>query len=749
MYILRDIKQFVVPDEATIREHLNKSLKAQERVMCVVDSSNRLVGVVSAGDILRWLHSQSGVVDLDRPITQVVNRQHVSAGIDDPPHTLQERFRQSIDMVPMLDQQGILRAIAVSRNRPIRIGQALIADDQPVFIIAEIGNNHNGCLDRAFQLIDAAVAAGANCAKFQMRDMRSLYRNRGNPDDPAEDLGSQYVLDVLAQFSLARDHLFQAFDYAASRGILALCTPWDLTSVAELQSYGMPAFKIASADMTNHDLLETVIETAKPLIVSTGMSSEEEIKRTAALLRRYGAQSILLHCNATYPTPFKDVNLNYLNRLRMIADGPVGYSGHERGYAVAVAAVTLGARVIEKHITLDRTLQGNDHKVSLLPDEFGDMVRAIRNVEEALGTDDCRSMTQGERINRSSLAKSLVATRDIPAGTDIRDDMITAKSPGQGLQPMYRDQLIGTRLRRTVRAGGFFFESDLSAEAPEARPFHFSRPWGLPVRYHDARALFERSNPDLLEFHLSYKDMEIDPRTFLDEPLPVRLLVHAPELFAGDHVLDICSLDPGYRARSLEELQRVIDVTRGLRRFFPGTPRPAIVVNVGGFSDHSFLKPTERERRYALLADGLDGIDAEGVELLPQTMPPFPWHYGGQRFHNLFVSAEDLVRFGSNLGLRYCLDVSHSRLACTHFGWSFEQFLDLASPHVAHLHIADARGVDGEGLQIGDGTIDFVMLGRKLKECCPNAGFIPEVWQGHTNGGEGFWYALAKLEPVL
>jgi N-acetylneuraminate synthase len=178
--------------------------------------------------------------------------------------------------------------------------------------------------------------------------------------------------------------MYRAFDYTRSAGLVPLCTPWDQQSLQRLVEYGLDGFKIASADLTNHQLILAAAKTGKSLLVSTGMSLEREIIDATDLLQRAGAPFVLLHCNSTYPTPMQDVNLAYMDRLRKF-QRVVGYSGHERGYEVCIAAVARGAKVIEKHLTLDRTMEGNDHRVSLLPQEFAEMVKAIRNVESAVG----------------------------------------------------------------------------------------------------------------------------------------------------------------------------------------------------------------------------------------------------------------------------------------------------------------------------------------------------------------------------
>jgi N-acetylneuraminate synthase len=196
----------------------------------------------------------------------------------------------------------------------------------------------------------------------------------------------------------------------------------------------------------------------------------------------------------------------------------------------------------------------------------------------------------------------------------------------------------------------------------------------------------------------------------------------------------------------LKELQRVIDLTRQIGRYFSGAGRPLIVVSLGGFSRDRLLEPSERTGRYERLAESLATLDTEGVEIIPQTLPPFPWYFGGQLYLNLFVDPNDTASFCGTYGYRLCLDISHAMLACNHFRWSFKRYLEQLAPYAAHLHVADAQGVDGEGLQVGEGDIDWFATVQELARLMPQASFIPEVWQGHEDSGAGFWAALSRLE---
>lgn len=746
MMIERAIAPYVVQADESLLHALQKISGNAARMVMAVSGSGVLEGLMTDGDFRRWIVDTPDA-DLEQPVRTVMNIHYVAASVDDEPSQIAGLFSRKHAFVPLLDAHGRLEAIAFDQADQLRIGDRVITRTGPVFVIAEIGNNHNGSLALAKRLVDLAADAGADCAKFQMRDLDSLYGAAAG-DDEAEDLGSQYVLDLLRRFQLKPDEYLEVFEHCRARGIMPLCTPWDLPSLAFLERHDIAGYKVASADLTNHELLRAIARTRKPMLVSTGMSAESDIAISVRLLQSMGANFALLHCNSAYPAPFKDINLNYLQRLQQFGGGVVGYSGHERGIHVVMAAVALGARVIEKHFTIDTTMEGNDHKVSLLPQEFKDMVEGIRQVEQSMGSRQARRITQGELMNREVLGKSLAARVPVKAGQVIRDDMVEVRAPGKGLAPNRRAELVGRRARRDMSAGALFFPSDLEARGQTCRDYAFRRSFGVPVRPHDFATMNGRGNFTLVEFHLSCKDLELSPEKFLQGEYAQRLVVHAPELFAGDHVLDLCAADEAWRERSIREMQRVIDVTRAYKPHFPSTPRPLIVTNMGGFTLHGFAGPAERSAGYARLRDSLARLDRDGVEVVAQTMPPFPWHFGGQRFHNLFVSAEDIVAFCAAENLRICLDVSHSKLACNWMKTSFEQFVHDVAPYTVHLHMVDAKGVDGEGLQIGEGEIDFVALARVLAEGAPAASFVPEVWQGHKDGGRGFWTALERLEEM-
>lgn len=745
MRIEKKIKDYLVFSGDSILDALKRINNNKSRIVFVVEDSGVLIGAVSDGDVRRWM-TQIRDFDLNVPVDTVMNRECVSRPLNESLNQIAQYFDHKRDLIPLLDEKGRFVALARKSATGLQIGEFLVTDQSSTFIIAEVGNNHNGDIGLAKELVDLAVDAKADCVKFQMRDLSSLYSNQGKNGEAGYDLGSQYTLDLLNRFQLSNDELCQIFDYCKKRGILPLCTPWDLVSLQILDDYGLEGFKVASADFTNFEMLEALAKTGKPLICSTGMSKEAEIKSSVSLLRSLGVPYALLHCNSTYPTPFKDVNLSYLPRLKEVAGSVVGYSGHERGFTVPLAAVALGARIVEKHFTVDRNMEGNDHKVSLLPEEFAEMVRQIRNVEEAMGQGGERELTQGELINRENLAKSLVINCDLSPGKVIQRHMIVVKSPGQGLQPNRIEEVVGKVAQREFKTGDLFFETDITPKPAKRLHYRFKRPYGIPARYHDYQALIEGMQIDFVEFHLSYHDLDAKLSDYLTGQQPIGYAVHAPELFAGDHILDLATENSDYFARSIDELKRTVVVATALQQYFPSTRKPALVLNAGGWTTQGFLPVLARDALYERVAKALEQVDLSSVQLAIQTMPPFPWHFGGQSFHNLFIDPDEIDEFCGRTGHKICLDVSHSMMACNYFKWDFKEFLRKVLPHTIHLHIVDAKGVDGEGVQIGKGDVDFNMLREMLNEYAPNVQFIPEVWQGHKNKGEGFWSALKFLE---
>lgn len=318
-----------------------------------------------------------------------------------------------------------------------------------VLIIAEVGVNHNGSLERAKKMIDIARECGTDIVKFQTAIVNKLvsqcalmadYQKKNTGIDESQK-------EMLNRLTLPYEAFLELKDYSDSVGIQFLSTPFDIESIHFLEKL-VPFWKIPSGEITNYPYLVEIGKTGKPVILSTGMSELAEIDAAVALLKENGTKEItLLHCNTQYPTPYTDVNLKAMLTLSEKFQLPVGYSDHTEGIEVPIAAVAMGAEVIEKHFTMSRSLPGPDQKASLEPDELKAMVQAIRNIEIAMG-DGRKTVSQSEKENLNIARKSIIAATNICQGEIFTEKNLTTKRPGNGISPMKWKEVIGQKAIR-------------------------------------------------------------------------------------------------------------------------------------------------------------------------------------------------------------------------------------------------------------------------------------------------------------
>lgn len=315
-----------------------------------------------------------------------------------------------------------------------------------VIIIAEAGVNHNGDINLAKKMVDAAKQAGVDYVKFQTFNPKKLVsRYAEKAEYQKETTGnSETQLEMLEKLTLTNDNFKELKEYCDNIGIGFISTPFDLESIDFLEQLNMDFWKVPSGEVTNLPYLEKIAKTGRKVIMSTGMCDMNEIEAAIDVLEKNGTSDIeLLHCNTQYPTPFKDVNLNAMLEIKDVTGKAVGYSDHTVGIEVPIAAVGLGAGIIEKHFTLDKEMQGPDHKASVNPEELCTMVSCIRNIEDALG-DKHKCITDSEVENKYVARKSIVALKNIKKGELLTEDNLTTKRPGTGISPMKWHDIIGT-----------------------------------------------------------------------------------------------------------------------------------------------------------------------------------------------------------------------------------------------------------------------------------------------------------------
>lgn len=325
-----------------------------------------------------------------------------------------------------------------------------------VLIIAEAGVNHNGNIDLAKKLIDAAADAGVDYVKFQTFNSKKLVSKNAQKADYQKENTKEVgetQLKMLQKLELSKENHLVLIEYCKSKNIKFLSTAFDLDSIDFLEELKIDLWKVPSGEITNLPYLRKIGALGKPIIISTGMADMNEIEDAIKAVVNVGADPnkiTVLHCNTEYPTPMGDVNLRAMNSIKNKFHVPVGYSDHTMGIEIPIAAVALGAKVIEKHFTLDNTMDGPDHKASLAPQELKAMVSAIRNIEKAMG-DGVKSPSASEEKNKLVARKSIVASRDIIKGELFDEDNIAVKRPGTGISPMLWDQVIGTKATKNYQ----------------------------------------------------------------------------------------------------------------------------------------------------------------------------------------------------------------------------------------------------------------------------------------------------------
>ena len=342
----------------------------------------------------------------------------------------------------------------------ITIGDRILGAGRPCFVIAEAGINHNGDSKIAADLVHAAAEAGADAIKFQTHfPEHEMLRGGATAAYVGESL-----FDLLTRTALSRDAHVELRDLAKKKGIVFLSTPFSREAADFLDGLGVPAFKTGSGELTNLPLQRHIARKGKPMIISTGMSTPDEIDRTVQAVREIGTPFALMHCTSTYPTPFEHVQLDCIPALQQKYGVPVGFSDHTLGTAMALAAATLGASLFEKHFTLSRSMPGPDQQGSIEPRELAEIVNGIRAIERARGA--TKTIQPGEQDVRDMALHSVVSVRDIPAGAKIAAADVWAKRPGTGIPARRLDEVIGRVAKRAIASGRLVQWDDLEPGLP-------------------------------------------------------------------------------------------------------------------------------------------------------------------------------------------------------------------------------------------------------------------------------------------
>jgi sialic acid synthase SpsE/sugar phosphate isomerase/epimerase len=611
--------------------------------------------------------------------------------------------------------------------------------NEGLYVIAEIGINHNGLLDEALYLMNEAAKAGADAVKFQKRNLAEIYVASLLDDPNSAEWSFQYLIPQLKALELSEADFVILRAEARRLSVDFIVTPFDQLSADFVAGLELDAIKFSSADLTNWPLISHTLGKLKcPAIFSTGMWDDAVIRKSAKFIAdNFSNRYAMLLCQSTYPAPPESLNLRYLQTLSTLAP-MVGYSGHELGVQASMLAHGLGATIIEKHITRDIHQLGPDHKASLTPEQFRDLVRQLHLARTMLG-ENKKVITQGEHLNREVFAKSLVAKRDMAVGEAIRLEDLKFMSPGKGITPDRLPEFLGRQLMRPKKASDYITEQDFEKTLTVADwpHFTFKKDWGVKCRFHDFEVYKTLETP-VVEFHCSDRDV-INEITARSESSA--LIVHAPEIIGRD-LFDLCSDNAEVVHKSVDILERTIVRTREIAPGFRKGIKPKIVLHVGGMSllDGNYDCAELTAKAEKILRD----VNLDGVDLLPENLPPRPWYLGGQWHQYGYMRPEDMASFCKSLSLGMTFDICHAQLYCKFAGIDLVDYAKIVLPYTRHLHISDAHGIDGEGVQIGEGELDFDVLFRHLEKL--KFSWVPEIWSGHVNHGAGTHHALCCLE---
>ena len=720
-----------VSEDLITPEYVNKVFNALDvKVLYVVDDMSRLVGCISKGDFLRS-GKVLGTVNYNPTCLELgSDNWHLKSAME---HNSLPVVNKDKRLVKILEKSFSTNAA------------------KQVSFVAEIGNNHQGDVSIAHALVDAARMAGADFVKFQARDLESLYVDISEEFLRTTDYSTAYTVRQLKRYNLKFDDLKQLFEYGREIGIGVICTPFDEVSADFLLGCDLDIIKIASADLSNFSLLNKFTEYSGTLLISVGMHAYADIERVSKWAKKHFVKIVFLHTNSTYPTPFSDVKLGMMKNLgKLSTTGEFGYSGHERGYHIPIAAVSLGACFIEKHFTFDKTLDGNDHKVSLLPDEYTAMVKFGRDVSTALsGETDLKNkaVSQGEALNQISLSKGVYLTINKKKGSFIDPRDVVLKGPCVGITPGDFESFRKLPIVCDISSGAALENTHFISDKSFRWNTKFGT-YGFPCRVRDITMLNKEFSPAFLEYHLFSTDLEIKPSDYKTSFKGIEFCFHAPEQFDDGFVLDLLSDDEAVNARSTLELDKIIDWLLQVLEYSQQSMRPKLITNVGGASSNEAYR-IDKERCFEKLSIIDNKLKRLGIDFRPQTMPPFPWHFGGQGFHNLFVDLNDLRLSQEHSELKFCLDVSHSWLSCRHLDIDFYSEVENIKKYVDYVHLADAKHPGEEGIQLGTGEMHISKVYDILELQNGTRMWIPEIWKGHMENFTGFKKAMFYIESEI
>ena len=601
-------------------------------------------------------------------------------------------------------------------------------------VIAEIGINHDGDMDKAKRLIQQARDAGCMGIKFQYRNLKKAYATNAN------EIGDEILLTQIKRTYLNAWQILLLQEFARSIGLkggISFFTIEDLADFSNLEK-DFDFYKIPSAELLNLPLIIDLLKTGKHVYISLGMHAEPEIEYVFKTIAQYPNWTPL-HCISNYPVADHNTSLGYIKYLKKKWNREVGYSSHDENWENNLIALSLGASVIERHITEEKNAEGLDHSSSSNFDEFVKICHYAQEIDTILCGDAPKVPNQGELLNKQNLGRSFYALKDVGIGELFSLVNFKYRSPQVGLGMSDLDQYLNSNFIMNINKGEVLthqhfreIQSHVSLEAIEVSRRSFV---SIPVRLADYRSIRKTLPVEAYEFHLSYSEVASDLLSFPIESTD-RFSVHLPDYIDSTTLIDPFSKNAKIRDASRECISRIIKFSEKLAAE-TGHKVP-IVASLAGIG-------MPKESFYPQVRELFNEFLSESAPITLQWLPPYAWYFGGSIQLTNVNNLED-VDWINNMSLPITLDSSHLLLGQAAFNFDPREIINAISKNIIHWHIADSLGIDGEGLPIGVGGPENERL---ISEIIDRNGLkVIEVWQGHFYNYEGFKIAINKIAEM-
>tara|TARA_Y100000590_G_scaffold171350_1_gene195977 strand:+ start:894 stop:2705 length:1812 start_codon:yes stop_codon:yes gene_type:complete len=597
-------------------------------------------------------------------------------------------------------------------------------------VIAELGINHESSLDTAKKLIDAASTSSCWAIKFQYRNLRNFYSS-------VNEIGDELIHDQLKDTHLNLKEIKSLTKYARKKGLKVGISFFSIKDFREIisQNIEFDFYKIPSAEFSNTELVKETIESKKLIILSTG---GHDLKAIKSNIKKYqfNKNAVIMHCTSNYPTEIGSQNLNTILELKKIKNIEVGYSSHDINYEVVFLAASLGAKYIERHITLNKKGKSLDDSSSSEPDEFISINKVLKNYDQILGSSN-KPVNQGEILNLQNLGTSAYSKLKLEKNEFISLDNISILAPRKGLTLDELNKYIDKPLTKQLNKNEPITKSHfIKSRVLNNEDFDFMDKFKLsiPIRFHDMESIFENFNITNYEFHLSYQDIEnirlSDLKKFKKKFKNKNFTFHLPDYLNNYQLFDPLSLDPEIKKKSFEILNKVIS--------FSQLTSDQTQIFVSSLSQNDF---GEKDKYYLNLKKFIDNVyKKHNILFLPQWLPKKAWYFGGSYDINLFSTYEDIQLIRKH-NILICLDIAHLIMSANFSNSHWNNWFTKLIPITRHIHLSDSYGTDGEGVEFGKGELGYpydIMNTKYVK--------VLEVWQGHLDGFQGFKQAVKALK---